>query len=124
MFRLVILTVPKRKCYMTIGEILRKDDPRALIEGIPTIPYPWAERIADIRPSSMEFIENIFTAPFFPLESIVYFSNFTSNYKELTDSSDLLTSDTIPNIIDMHFAESEKKNQISKELTYEPIPII
>ncbi len=102
---------------MSALEILRKEDPRVLIEGLPTIPYPWDERIADIRASGMEFLKNVFTVPLFPL-SIGYCEYFTSNYKGLTGSSDLLTSETIPNIIDKHFAESKEKIQIGEKLTY------
>lgn len=123
MYRLVILTVPKRKCFMSVI-ILRKDDPRDLIEVLPKISYPWKERIADIRASSMEFLKNIFIAPFSPGETfilwgdVVFLYAYTKNFQTLTNDFDLLTAETIPNVVEKYFTTSEKKVQISDNLSY------
>ena len=102
---------------MSVGEIT-EIGPEGLVEALSKLPYSNDERIADIVASSMEFLKNVFTAPFFPLVSIGQFVHFISNYQMFTDPSTLLTSETISKVVEEHFADSKEKVQISEKLTY------
>ena len=105
---------------MSVGEVTDYT-PESLNEALTaltTLPYSTDERIADIVASSMAFLINVFTAPLSLSISIYYSLHFASNYRLITGSCDLLTSDTIPKVVEKHFADSEEKEQISEKLFY------
>ncbi len=102
---------------MSVGEIT-EIGPEGLVEALSKLPYSNDERIADIVANGMEFLKNVFTAPFFPLVSIGQFVHFILSDQMFTDPSALLTSETISKVVEEHFADSKKKVQISEKLTY------
>jgi Zn-dependent protease with chaperone function len=105
---------------MSVGEITEYT-PESLNEALTALnklPYSTDERITDIVASSMEFLKNVFTAPVRPFISIIIFLNFVSNCQLLTSAFDLLTLETIPDVVEKYFADSKEKEQISEKLFY------
>lgn len=102
---------------MSVGEITEMSS-EILIERLQDIPYGADERIMDILVSSLEFLKDVFMAPYHLWSSIENFNDFLLNRALSIDPSTLLTLETISKVVEKHFAGNEKKVQICEKLSY------